>query len=788
MIRNYILTALRNFTKNKFFTFINILGLSIGIACSILILLWVSDELSFDKFHPKADRLYEVRVHTDFDNKIHTWNSMPLPTYTALKSEDSNIKHSAIADRGTEHLLTVGETKLMMHGITASEAFLEMFEFPLIYGDASTVLDDPTSIVITESAAKDLFGGDDPRNKTIRVNDQGELKVVGILKDIPKNSSFDFDFLLPWKYKRQMEPWIVDNEDRWSGYMMPAYVELNDASSKSDVEKSIKNMLINHGMKDMNPQLFLYPLDRWRLYSRFENGVEKGGLSDFVQLFSLIAIFIIVIACINFINLSTARSEKRAREVGIRKSVGSSRFNLVVQFIAESMIISFLAFVLAIFIAELTLPFYNNLVEKELFIDYRSFVFWAFSIAMIGITGLISGSYPAFYLSGFKPIKVLKGKIQVGRNANLPRKVLVTLQFGFSILLIIGTIVIYQQIQLVKNRHLGYDKANLISIELNEDLKKNYQVIKNELLQTGVVSATTISSSPITRIYNNGFLDWPGKPEDEMIAFANVACQYDYTKTMGIQMLEGRDFSEDFVSDSTAIIVNKAGLEVMKLEDPIGTELDIGGGRKRTLIGIADNVLMESPYHAVRPFFMLLANTNGVMSVRIKETDNLQASLKTIGEVFKKYNTAYPFEYTFTDVAFQEKFSTINMSSKLASLFATLTIIITGLGLFGLAAYTTEQRTKEIGVRKVMGASVFSVIKLISMDFSRLVMLAFLISAPLAWWLLDVYLERYPVRTDIQIWIFPLTGIFALVFALCIVLTQAVRAAHANPANSLRNE
>ena len=788
MVRNYIVTALRNFTKNKFFTFINIFGLSIGIACSILILLWVSDELSFDKLHPKADRLYEVRVNTDFDNKIHTWNSLPLPTYTALKTEDSNIKNTAIADRGAEHLLTVVGKKLMMNGITASEAFLEMFEFPLIYGDASTVLNEPTSIVITESTAKALFGDNDPTNKLIRVDDQGELKVAGILKDIPKNSSFDFDFILPWKYKRRMESWVVENENLWQGYMFPAYVELNDATRKSDVDLSIKNMLVDHGMKDMNPELFLYPLDRWRLYSRFENGVEKGGLSDFVQLFSLIAIFIIVIACINFVNLSTARSEKRAKEVGIRKSIGSNRFNLVVQFIAESMIISFLAYILAIFIAELTLPFYNNLVEKELFIDYRSLVFWAFSIAMIGITGLISGSYPAFYLSAFKPIKVLKGKIQVGRNANLPRKVLVTLQFGFSILLIIGTIVIYQQIHLVKNRHLGYDQANLISVELNEDLIKNYQVIKNELLQTGVVGATTISSSPITSIYNNGFLDWPGKPEDEMIAFANVACQYDYTKTMGIQMLEGRDFSEDFVSDSTAIIVNKAGLEVMKLDDPIGIELDIGEGRKRTLIGIADNVLMESPYHDVRPFFMLLGASYGVMSIRINETDDLQASLKTIGDVFNKHNSAYPFEYTFADVAFQEKFSTINMSSKLASLFATLTIIITGLGLFGLAAYTAEQRTKEIGVRKVMGATVLSIIKLISMDFTRLVMLAFLFAAPLAWWLLDLYLERYPVRTDIQLWIFPTTGLFALIFALSIVITQALKVAHTNPSNSLRNE
>jgi len=537
----------------------------------------------------------------------------------------------------------------------------------------------------------------------------------------------------------------------------------------------------------MKPALFLYPMNRWRLHSIFDNGKEKGGLSDFVQLFSLIAVFIIVIACINFINLSTARSEKRAKEVGIRKSVGSNRLNLVTQFIAESMIISFIAFILAVFIAEMALPFYNNLVEKELFIDYRSWIFWLFSITMVCVAGLISGSYPAFYLSSFKPIKVLKGKVQVGRNANLPRKVLVTLQFGFSILLIIGTIVIYQQIQLVKNRHLGYEQANLISVELNDELSKNYQVLKNELLQSGIVEATTISDCPITKVMNNQFLSWPGKPDDSEVAFANIRCRYDYTKTMGIQMLDGRDFSENFISDSTAIIVNKAGLDLMQLDDPIGVEIDLGW-TKRTIIGITDDVLMESPYHDVRPMFMLLGDSYGVMSIRIKETEDLQASLKTIGEVFNTYNSAYPFEYTFTDVAFQKKFSTINMSSKLASLFATLTIIITGLGLFGLAAYTAEQRTKEIGVRKVMGATVLSIIKLISMEFTRLVILAFLLAAPLAWWLLNLYLERYPVRVDIQFWVFLFTGLFVLVFSLSIIISQALQAAHTNPANSLRNE
>jgi len=787
MVRNYIVTALRSFRKNKFFTFINISGLSIGIACSILILLWVSDELSYDKFLPKADRLCQVRVNTSFANKIHTWSALPLPTYTALKSEDSNIKNTAIVDWGGEHLLTVGEKKLIMKGISASEAFLAMFEFPLINGEASTILDDPSSIVITEATAKSLFGNENAMDKTIRVDEKGDLKVAGILKNIPKNSSIDFDFILPWKYKRQNDPGLFENEDRWQGYYFPVYVELNDPTRKTDVENNIKNMLSEHGMGDIKPELFLHPMSRWRLYSSFEDGVEKGGLIDYVQLFSLIALFIIIIACINFINLSTARSERRAMEVGIRKSVGSNRFNLIIQFIAESMIISFFAYFAAVFIAQLVLPFYNNMVEKELFIDFQSWIFWAFSIAIIFVTGLISGSYPAFYLSSFKPIKVLKGKIQVGRNANLPRKILVTLQFSFSILLIIGTIVIYQQIQLVKKRHLGYNQANLISVELNEELSKNYRGLKNELLQTGVVEATTISNSAITGVSLNSYLGWPGKPEDAIVGFATVVCQYDYTKTMGIQMLEGRDFSEDFGSDSTSIIVNKAALDVMQLKDPIGTELDLGN-RKATLIGIIDNVLMESPYLDVRPLFMIMGESDGVMSMRIKETDDLPASLKTIGNVFNKYNSAYPFEYTFTDVEFQEKFSTIDMSSKLTSLFAILCILITGLGLFGLVAYTTEQRTKEICIRKVMGATFLSIITMISRDFSRLVVLAFLISSPVAWWLLNTYLERYQVRIDIPLWVFPLTGIFALVFALLIVLTQALKASRANPANSLRNE
>ena len=787
MIKNFLLTAIRNFSKNKFYTFINIAGLSIGTTCSILILLWVFDELTYDRFLSKSDRLYQVWVNSFFDDKINTWRSVPLPTYEGLKTEDSNIKNTVVADWGGDHLLTVGEKKLMLEGYYVSEEFLEMFEYPLVYGDAATALDDPNNIVITEETAKVFFDGEDPINKVIRVDDQGDLKVVAILKDIPINSSFEFDYLLPWKFRRQHNPWVKDNEDNWGNYSFQVFVELDDAQNVDKVNESIKTLLQEHGEEDLKPELFLYPMERWRLYSSFENGEEKGGMSDFVQLFSMIAIFIIIIACINFMNLSTARSEKRAKEVGIRKSVGSTRFHLVIQFIAESMLISFVAFVLALLLAQLALPFYNNMVEKELFINFQSWEIWVFSLIMIGFIGYISGSYPAFYLSAFKPVKVLKGSTKSGKRGSIPRKILVTTQFVFSIFLIISTLLIYEQIQLVKNRELGYHQENLLFVELNQELKDNYDVLKEELLMNGLIESATISNSPVTAIHSNNFLGWPGKPEEQRVLFTTITCNYDYAKTMGTNMLMGRDFSKDFVSDSSAIIVNKAALDLMQLEDPIGTELDLWGG-KRTLIGVIDNVLMGSPYQEVKPLFMVMDDWWGYITMRVGRTNNLSSRIEQIANVFKKYNEAYPFDYQFADLEFQKKFSTIEMTNKLATIFASLAIFITGLGLFGLASFTAEQRTKEIGVRKVLGATVMNIINLLSKDFSILVVVAFVITAPLSWWALNAYLERYQVRIDIELWVFPFTGIMVLLFALLIVTSQALKAAHANPATSLRDE
>jgi putative ABC transport system permease protein len=788
MLKNYFLVTLRNLFKNGFYSFINIAGLSTGIACSILILLWVYDELSYDRFLPKVDRVYQVWANARFDGKIASWTSVPLPTYEAMRTANSHVKRAAVTDWGGDHLLSVGDNRLTKRGYHAGEDFLEMFEFQLLVGQANQVMEDPRSIVITEATAKALFGNEDPINKVVRVDNEEDLKVTGVLRNLPSNSTFQFDFLMTWKFREQISEWVRDNTTNWGNYSFQVFVELDDPASQAAVDNSIRMMLQEHGEKDTKPELYLYPMTRWRLHSSFDNGKETGGMIEYVQLFTIIAVFILLIACINFMNLATARSERRAREVGIRKSVGSRRAELIFQFIGESTFISFVAFVIAVLLAQLVLPYYNDMVEKKLFIDYLSARFWIFSLGLILITGLVAGSYPAFYLSSFQPVKVLKGKPRAGKGASLPRKILVTLQFGFSILLIIGTLVIYRQIELVKGRGLGYDQENLMAVNYTKEVGKNYRAIKLDLLATGAVESVTKSNSTITDINSNNFLGWPGKPEELRVIFTTIATEYDWAKTMGIKILEGREFSEDFKSDTSAIIINKAALALMNLKDPIGTELDLWG-KKRKLIGVVDDVLMGSPYDPVKPMFAILEpEWINAVTIRLKKTKDLQASIHAVEAVFKKYSPAYPFEYRFADVEFQKKFTTINLTSQLASLFATLTIFITGLGLFGLASFTAEQRTKEIGIRKVLGASVSSLVGMISRDFSILVIIAFMASSPLAWWMLNKYLERYAIRTSIDWWVFPVTGALALVFALVIVSTQAWRAAHANPVNSLRSE
>ncbi|WP_422358780.1 ABC transporter permease [Reichenbachiella sp.] len=788
MLKNFIKITLRNLLKNKLYSAINILGLSVGIVCSILIWLWVADELSFDKFIPKYKNLHQVWVHATFDNKINTWQSIPLPTYEAMKTAHSSVVNSVVTGWGGERLLTVDDTRLLKQGYYVSEEFLEMFEYPLVSGDPAVVLDDPHSIVISQSLAQTLFKNEDPLGKVIRFEDQVNLKVTGILKDVPDNSSFEFEFLVPWKQREMLSEWVVRNKTNWGNYSFQVFVELNDEKSQGAVDEAIATMLADNGEDDMPRTLFLHPLEKWRLHSNFINGEIKEGRNDHVKLFSVIAIFILIIACINFMNLTTARSERRAREVGIRKSLGSTKKYLILQFIGESLIISVISFLLAILMTELVLPAYNNLVDKSLFIDYTSLEFWQIGLGIVFLTGVLSGSYPAFYLSSFRPAETLKGTIKIGKGATSPRKVLVVMQFGFSILLLVSTVVIFRQIELVKDRDLGYDQSNLISVDYSDELAENYDVLKNQLLQSGAVEAVTRSNSRITSINSNNFLSWPGKPENLKVIFTTISTEYDYTKTMGIKVLHGRDFSKEFVTDTSAIVINKAALDLMGLEDPIGTTLDLWGD-KRQLIGVVDNVIMGSPYKEVKPMFMIVnPDWINAITVRLKNNNNLNGNLKTVEAMFDRYNPAYPFDYQFADVEFQRKFDTINMIQNLATIFSLLAIFITGLGLFGLASFTAEQRTKEIGIRKVLGASITGLIALMSKDFSKLVLVGFVLSAPITWYLLDQYLDRYPIRVDVQWWIFPAIGLIALIFSLLIVGNQALRVARSNPARSLRDE
>lgn len=788
MLQNFFVVAWRNLRRNGLYSTVNIAGLSIGIACSILILLWVADETSYDSFIPKNDRLHQVWANAQFDGSISSWRSIPLPSYEALKSGHSDIVNTCVTGWGGDRLLTVGEKRIIKPGYYASNEFLEMFEFPLLIGSAETALDDPSSIVITKDLATILFGNEDPLGQFIKVDDKSLLKVTGILENIPSNSSFEFEYLIPWKHRESIEPWVVSNKTNWGNYSFQVFIEISDKSKAIAVEEGIKNMLTENGQDDIPREFFLHPMPKWRLYSNFENGVATGGMSDYVQLFTIIAGFILVIACINFMNLATARSERRVREVGIRKSLGSTRQQLISQFIGESVFISSISYIIAVVLAFVCLKPYNLLVEKELFIDFTSSQFWLFSLAVIIITGVLSGSYPALYLSSFDPVKTLKGSVFIGKNSGTPRKVLVTLQFAFSIILMISTIVIYNQIELVKNQELGYNQENLITVETTESIEKNYKVLKNELLQSGTVEAVTKSNSPVNQIQSNNFLGWPGKPETLKVIFTTVACDYDYAKTMGIDMLMGRDFSEEYTTDTAAIIINKAALDLMKLEDPIGTQLDLWGGHKK-LIGVLDNVLMGSPYDEVKPLFMIYdPEWISYVTLRLKKTNDLNASLNTIETIFNKHNPAYPFDYKFVDVEFGKKFTTINLTQKLATIFSLLAIFITGLGLFGLASYTAEQRIKEIGIRKVLGASVFSLIYMISREFTKLVIISFVLAAPASWYLLDSYLDRYQIRTEMHWWIFPFAGTISLIFALGIVSNQARKAALTNPANSLRNE
>lgn len=787
MLRNFFVIALRSLQKNGVYTFINIAGLSIGLACSLLILLWVTHELSYDGFHARRSQLQKVMINSLGDNGIHTTPAVPMPLEQELR-EDPGIRHVALTNWGETFLLTVGDKKLYREGFYAGEDFLKMFSFPVIEGSAETALADLSSIVLTVSTAKAFFGEDDPMGKVIVLNNKIDLKVTGIVEDVPDNSTLQFQCLVPFSTYMVNEPWVKNLATQWGSYSFQMYVELHDYANTADVRDRIKDIVKKNDTERSTAEVILHPMERWRLYNDFENGSSTGGLVEYVRMFTVIAVFILLIACINFMNLATARSEKRAREVGIRKTVGSSRKDLMSQFLAESILISSFAFLVAIGIAEVALPYYNVLVQKNLYINYGDASFWLTAVAIVFGTGMVSGSYPAFYLSSFQPAAVLKGKMQAGKAGALPRKILVTSQFVFSIVLIVSTLVVYLQLNHLKNKPIGYDLNNLVMVRTTGDIPKNINAIKQELLDYSLAQSVTTSSSPITSIYSfMGGVTWQGKREDQRAAIATVATGYDYAKTMGIEILQGRDFSESF-NDSASVILNEAFVAYAGMKDPLHETLR-WDDRDMKVIGVFRDVVMSTPNAPTPPtMFIFDPSWMSEVSLRLPQEKGAHESIAGIEKVFTKHNPAYPFVYRFADEEFSRKFTDIQRIGSLSNLFASLAIVISCLGLFGLSAFTAEQRTKEFGIRKVLGASASHVVALISKDFSILVLIAFAIAAPLGWWAMSEWLQKYQYRISLEWWMVGVAGLISLALALLTVSFQAVKAALGNPAKALRNE
>jgi putative ABC transport system permease protein len=796
MIKNYLKIAWRNMVNNKVYSAINILGLAAGMAVALLIGLWVVNEYSYDKFLPNYKQLYRVELNfTSQHDGEHTQEAMAIPLVDVLRKEIPEVKHVAETDWvGWQwHSLLVGDKKLYLGGGATAPDFLKIFQYPFVKGSAKDALTDPYSIVLTESTAKALFGNADPINKLVRIDNQHNLKVTGVIKEVPKNATLQFSYLTPFSFKEQTEDWMRNARTTWTNNSFNAFVELQPGVTLQQIAPKIKNIVYDHSpqMRIAKPEVILHPLKDWHLYSDFKNGKAVGGFIEYVRMFSIIGILVLLIACINFMNLSTARSEKRAREVGVRKAIGSQRSDLIIQFLAESILITFIAFLFSILFVQLSLPSFNTLVNSSISIPYTNPVFWSIMIFYVLLTGLLAGSRPAFYLSSFNPVKVLKGAIQVGKTASLPRKVLVVIQFSCSIALIISTVIVYQQIQHAKSRPTGYSAERLMMTDMSGDLNNKYDALKNDLMATGMVESVAAASSPVTNIYSHMSLDkWPGKNAgDEAVNIGAIFVSDNYFKTLGMTFKEGRDFTNSWTADSTSVILNETAVKRIGLKNPINQLITWNGNTTPVrIIGVVKDALMESPFTPVAPAIFSHGHVANTIMYRLAANTNTHDAIAKLTKIFDSYNPAYPYIYQFVDDEYNHKFNMEMLVGKLAGVFAGLAILISCLGLFGLAAYIAEQRTKEIGIRKVLGASVAQVWLLLSKDFILLVIISCVVASPVAFYFLQNWLQKYDYRITIGPGVFVLSAIVAIVITLITISFQAIKAALTNPVKSLRSE
>lgn len=786
MIQSYFKIAWRNLLRNKSFSVLNIVGLSIGMAATTLILLWIVFELGYDQFHTKTDRIYEVYNNFSVDGEIWSWNTTPKIMASAIQNDYPEIENTVRVQWATTFLFSIDDKRLKATGNIVDDDFLNVFSFPLIKGDVKNIFYGVNTVVITEKLSKKLFQDENPIGKIVKVDITDNFTVTGVLKDLPTNTDFDFEFLIPWSYAHQ-KGW---DDENWGNNSTLTYVMLKEGVDNTSFTPKIKELRKKYDKYSPEMETFLYPFSRSYLYSKFENGKEIGGRIDIIRMFGIIAAIILLIACINFMNLSTARSEKRAKEVGIRKVVGASKASLISQFLGESILISFLASILALIIVVVSLPAFNNLVERELILDFSNKWFWISAIGLILFTGFLAGSYPAFYLSAFKPVSVLKGTFQKVNTLIAPRKVLVVLQFTFAIILIIATVVVKQQLKYTQDRQLGYSKDNLIYYSMEGDAEKNYQLIKEELLSSGVAISVTKTSAPITEGWSNSWgVEWKGKPENSKTLVDRFCADDAIVKTVGFEIVEGRDFDlKKYPTDSTAVIINEAALKLMNFKEPIG-QIIKDNGIDWHVVGVIKDFVLKSPFRPIEP--MIIEGAKGwfnMIHIKFNRISTISENLTVTESIFKKYNSEYPFSYQFVDQEYAKKFNDEKRTGKLAGLFTILTIFISCLGLFGLASYMAENRIKEIGIRKVLGASISNISTLLSKEFLKLVLLAFFIALPISWYFMHKWLKEFDYRITMSWWIFALAGILALGISLLTVSYQAIKAASANPVKSLKTE
>lgn len=787
MIKNYFKIAWRNLVRNRLYSVINIGGLAIGMAVSFMLLLYVYNEFSFDKFNTSSDRLYEVMRNQPSNGEIMTGTATPVPMAPAMIKDFPEIDKVARTNWPYDILMNYKDKAVKLNTMAADPDLLTMFSFNFIYGNKNA-LSDMSSIVLTQSGAKALFGDINPVGQVIKLNNQYPLKVSAVIKDNPVNSSFNFKALISWQQLTAEQQWLKTSG--WGNYSFFTYVMLKPGVSLASVNSKLKYIVKRYDLNNKENTMFLYPFTRLHLFSDFKNGVNTGGRIDSVKLFLFLAIGILIIACINFMNLSTARSERRAKEVGVRKAIGARRFALVQQFMGESLLLAFLALIISLVLIIVLIPFFDDIIHLQLSLPYTNLWAWGAAIGVTVFTGLIAGSYPALFLSSFKPVKVLKGQVITTKSTLRPRQVLVVAQFTFAVCLILSSIFIYKQINYIKDRPVGYDRTGLVDLPVEGVMDKKFESFRLDAINAGAITDGAITSMSIA---NNGSsswgITWQGQlPGEDKLPIDQMAGTYHFVNTYGVRLIKGRDFSVAYPSDSAAIILNQAAVKLMGFKEPLGQIVKYQGNNCK-VVGVIENFVWGSPYEPVKPAIIgFNKGWTGNIALRLNPKKSISASLNILQSIYKKYNPQYPFEYEFTDEKFNQKFNNERLLGTMSAGFTCLAIVISCLGLFGLASFSAEQRRKEIGIRKVLGATTGHLWFNLSQEFVRLVIISFIIGSAISWYYIHQWLYKYTYHTSISIWVFLITMFLSLTICLLTVSWQAIKAAITNPVKSLRSE